>query len=443
MTTLVKSPANAYAADYAALEASGLSWLSPLRRGAWERMKDAASPSERRGNERWKYTDIRPLTSVSYRLAQKSPAPNISEVKKRAPWDDSWTTLTFVDGHFAPSLSSKSNGKLVAGSLGSASAAVRKALEARLAKVQAIDEEYFTLLNTAFLGDGAYVQLADNVVVEQPIHLLFIASPAPDPRVSHPRTLVIAGKNTEATFVESYVSLSDADEHFSNAVTEFYLDDGAQVEHYRILAENEKSYHVGNTRVHHLANSRLKSLTFATGPAIGRNDVHASIDGPGAETNLVGLYMTTNDQHMDNNISVTHEKPHGTSHQYYKGILAGKSRAVFSGIVVVKPGADKTFADQKDMNLLLSPGAEVDTKPSLEIFADDVKCFHGATAGHVDLDTLYYMRSRGIDFETATRMLIRGFAAEIVEQIKVPALARYVEGVTEKMLPGFKFEGQK
>ncbi|MBM3959783.1 MAG: Fe-S cluster assembly protein SufD [SAR202 cluster bacterium] len=441
MTTLTRARTGPFAADYAALKAAA--WLTPARERAWERLQEAASPSERRGNERWKYTDVRPLTSVPYRLAHAGALPGLAEVKKIAPWDDAWTTLTFVDGHFAPALSTEPTGRVAAGRLATATASVQSLLEARLAKVQAIDEEYFTLLNTAFLSDGAYVHVPDNAVEERAVHLLFIASPATSPRVAHPRTLVIAGKNSQSKFVESYVSLADSDQHFSNAVTEFFLDDGAQVEHYRILAENEKSHHIGNTRVHHMANSRFNSISFAIGPAIGRNDHHALIDGPGAETNLSGLYMTTNGQHMDNNISVNHEKPHGTSRQYYKGILAGKSRAVFSGIVVVKPGADKTFADQKDLNLLLSPGAEVDTKPSLEIFADDVKCFHGATAGHVDLDTLYYMRSRGIGLEAATQMLIRGFAAEVVERIKLPALARYVEGVTEKMLPEFRLEVPK
>ncbi|MBI4220173.1 MAG: Fe-S cluster assembly protein SufD [Chloroflexi bacterium] len=446
MATLTTTPVETYLADYSALERSasrdGAAWLAPLRAGAWSRFAELGLPVARRGNERWKYTNIEPLAKTPFRLAQPSDAgPDAAIIESRAPWDDAWTTLVFVDGRFSPRLSRLKDSNITAGDLASAAAGERALVEQHLTRVQSFDEEHFTLLNTAFLADGACVCLPDNAAPAQPIHLLFVSTPSTAPRVTHPRALVIAGKHARATVVESYVSLDDSDTHFSNAVAEFHLDEGARIEHYRVLLENEKSFHIGNTRVYQHANSGLNSVAFATGPAIGRNDIHVLVDGEGAECNLVGLYMTANSQHMDNNISVTHEKPRGTSHQYYKGILAGKSRAVFSGIVVVKPGAIKTYADQKDMNLLLSPGAEVDTKPSLEIFADDVKCYHGATAGHVDEDTLYYMRSRGIDFETASRMLIRGFASEVVERVNPPALARHIEDVMERMLPGFKFEG--
>jgi Fe-S cluster assembly protein SufD len=447
MTTLTKTPGDTYVDDYTALtKGSGeTAWMAPLRERAWARLGEVASPFTRRGNERWKYTDLRPLSSVPFRLAAPPDVlPDATSIRSRAPWDDAWTTLIFVDGRFAPSLSKTSGSEVQAGSLASAEASDQSMIERHLTSVQAVDEEHFTLLNTSFLADGAYVRLLDGATPRQPVHLLFISSagdasaPGGPPCVTHPRALVLAGKHSQATIIETYVSLGESGRHFSNAVTEFLLDEGAQVQHYRVLMEDEKSFHIGNTRVHQLASSRLNSVSFSTGPAIGRNDVHALIDGEGAECNMVGLYMTTNDQHLDHNISVTHEKPYGTSHQYYKGILAGKSHAVFSGIVVVKPGAIKTYADQKDLNLLLSPGAEIDTKPSLEILADDVKCYHGATAGHVDVNTIYYMRSRGIDYETATRMLVRGFAAEVVEQVKPPALVRYIEEATERMLPGFR-----
>jgi Fe-S cluster assembly protein SufD len=442
MTTLTKSGRDAYAADFAALRQgrNGPDLFANLRDSAWERLEAAPSPYARRGNERWKYTDLAPMARVSFKQAG-APArlPEPSGIRAVAPWDDAWTTLVFVDGRYAHTLSRNAGTEVVAGSLASAGPSEKASVERWLTTVQAVDEEHFTLLNTCFATDGAYVRLPDRSATARPVHLLFVSTASDTPRVSHPRALVLAGKQSQAVVIESYVSLDLTDRHHSNAVAEFVLDDGAQVEHYRILAENEHSFHTGNTRVRQLANSRFNSVSFATGPALGRNDVHVLVDGEGAECNLVGLYMTTNDQHLDNNISVTHERPHGTSHQYYKGILAGSSHAVFSGIVVVKPGAIKTYADQKDLNLLLTPGAEIDTKPSLEILADDVKCYHGATAGHVDLDTLYYMRSRGIDFETASRMLIRGFAAEIVEQFRPPALARFIEDVTESMLPGFRF----
>ncbi len=448
MTTLATRPANTFGADYAALQKeaprNGAAWLAPLRQRAWERFSELGLPADRRGNERWKYTNLQPLAKVAFRLAPRpAHAPATSEVKARAPWDDAWTTLVFVDGHYSPPLSRTTEQGITASSLASAASKDRTLVEKHLTRIAAVDEDHFTLLNTAFMSDGAFIYLPDNASPAQPIHLLFISTASDAPAATHPRSLLIAGRNSKATVIESYISLGESDQHLSDPVLEVLLGEGAEVTHYRVLMENENSFHTGNTRVYQQKDSKFSSVSFATGPAVGRNDVHALLDAEGVECNLTGLYMTTNKQHMDNNISVTHAKPHGTSHQYFKGILAGQSHAVFSGIVVVKPGAMKTYADQKDMNLLLSRGAEVDTKPSLEILADDVKCYHGATAGHVDLDTLYYMRSRGIALETATQMLVRGFAAEIVEKVQPPALARYVEDATERLLPGLKFEAHR
>jgi Fe-S cluster assembly protein SufD len=448
MTTLATRPANIFAADYAALqkEASrdGAAWLAPLRQRAWERFSELGLPTARRGNERWKYTNLQPLAKVAFKLAPRPERwPALSEVKARAPWDDAWTTLVFVDGHYSPTLSRTAGQGITVSSLALAASNDRASVEKHLTRIATVDEDHFTLLNTAFMSDGAFVHLPDNAAPAQPIHLLFLSTATDLPTASHPRSLLVAGRNSKATVIESYVSLGDGGPYLSDPVLEVSVGDGADLMHYRVLMENENSFHTGNTRVYQHKDSKFSSLSFATGPAVGRNDVHVLLDAEGVECNLTGLYMTTNRQHMDNNISVTHAKPHGTSHQYFKGILAGQSHAVFSGIVVVKPGAMKTYADQKDMNLLLSRGAEVDTKPSLEILADDVKCFHGATAGHVDLDTLYYMRSRGITLETATQMLVRGFASEIVEKVQPPALLRYIEGVTERLLPGLKFEAPR
>jgi Fe-S cluster assembly protein SufD len=439
-------PAAIYTSDFKALQAASngasSSWLSPIRERAWAKFSELGFPTARRGNERWKYTNLAPLARTGFTLARTDPAkaPDEGHLQALAPWDDAWTTLVFLDGRFINRLSRPGSPDAVAVDLAAGIRARRDLVEAHITSVQAIDEEHFTLLNTAFIEDGALVHIPDGGS-PPPVHLLFLASDAGRPQASHPRTLVVAGKNSRSTVIESYVSLNAGSQNFTNAVTEYSLDEGAQVSHYRVLMENENSFHIGNTRVCQSANSAFHSVAFATGQAIGRNDIHVRLDAEGAECNLTGLYMTNNRQHLDNNISVTHEKPHGTSHQYYKGILAGKSHAVFSGIVVVKPGAIKTYADQKDLNLLLSRGAEIDTKPSLEILADDVKCYHGATAGHVDQDTIYYMRSRGLDLETAKAMLIRGFAAEVAEQVSVPALSRYIAQVTDRLLPQFAVEG--
>ena len=441
-------PGPAYAADFKALQASSngvaASWLAPIREQAWAKFSKLGFPTARRGNERWKYTNLAPLAKVDFRLARPdvSKAPDFPEIKAVAPWDDAWTTLVFLDGRFVNRLSRPGGGDVVAMDLAAGLRARLDLAEPHLTKVQAVDEDHFTLLNTAFTEDGALIHVPDGAA-PTPIHLLFLSSDSKTPQACHPRVLVIAGRNSQANIIETFVSLGDKSQNFTNVVAEYYIDEGAKVSHHRVLMENERSFHMGNTRVYQMRDSAFNSVAFATGQAIGRNDVHVRLDAEGAECNLSGLYMTNNKQHADNNISVTHEKPRGTSHQYFKGILAGQSHAVFSGIVVVKPGAAKTYADQKDMNLLLSRGAEIDTKPSLEILADDVKCFHGATAGHVDQDTIYYMRSRGLDLETAKSMLIRGFASEVAAKVKLHALSRYIEGVTDRLLPQFAIEGKK
>ena len=440
--------ANTYLAGFTALQNAQSSngaaaWLAPARERAWARFSELGFPTARRGNERWKYTNLAPLAQVAFNLAEPPGVmPALDQVRSVAPWDDAWTTLVFIDGRFSKKLSRPGTPDAVAVDLATAASARRDVVEAHLTRIAALDEEHFTLLNTAFQTDGGFIHIPDGATPPQPIHLLFVSTAQSAPSVTHPRTLIVAGKHSEATIIECFVSVGGGG-NLRNAVVDDQLDEGARVSHYRMLMEDETSFHIGNTRVRQLANSCFNCISVATGQAIGRNDIHVLIDGEGAECNLTGLYLTAGRQHLDNNISVTHAKPHGTSHQYYKGILAGQSHAVFSGIVVVKPGAIKTYADQRDLNLLLSHGAEIDTKPSLEIFADDVKCYHGATAGHVDLDTLYYMRSRGIDLETATAMLVRGFAADIVERVTLPALTRYVQDVTDRLLPSLIAEEQR
>jgi Fe-S cluster assembly protein SufD len=237
------------------------------------------------------------------------------------------------------------------------------------------------------------------------------------------------------TVIESYITL-EGTAHLSDAVTEISLAEGAHVEHYRVLL-GQGAYHVGVTRVDQGRDSRFTSASFATGATLARNDFSVRLSSPGAECHLRGLYVTAGKQHIDNYLNIDHQAPHCTSRLYYKGILDGKSKAVFGGLVLVRPGADKTDSYQQDKNLVLSDEAEVDSKPSLEIYADDVKCGHGATAGAVAEDALFYLRSRGIDETTANQLLIRGFASEILDQTMEP-LREYLEKQTMEALPRFR-----
>ena len=251
---------------------------------------------------------------------------------------------------------------------------------------------------------------------------------------------MVAGRHSKLTVIESYVSLSNS-QHFTNAVTEIALEDGASVEHYRLLMENPDSFHVGNTRVHQGQDSTFSSASFTRGAAVARNDFQVLLDAPGSFCSLNGLYMTSGRQHIDNYINIDHAKPHTTSRLYYKGILDGSSKAVFGGTVLVRKDAQKADAQQSDKNLLLSDKAEVDSKPSLLIYADDVKCGHGATAGNIDEDTLFYMRSRGLDLDTASSLLIYGFASEIIEAVRLEPLHGYLDKLFLESLPNFRFGG--
>ena len=433
-----------YLADYRALAAAsqnGASWLAPLRGKALDRFAETGFPTARRGNEKWKYTNVRPVDRVPFQRATGCASSQITtaEISAAAPWDDSWRTLLFVDGRYTGSYSTGPADGLVACNFSDATGADRALLESKIGRLASVDDDAFTALNTAFVDHGAFVYVPAGAEVEAPVHVLHVNTNAEEDRATYPRALVVAGRGSRLTLVETYTSIGDK-RHFTDSVVEMVLEEGAQVDHYRILTENESTFHIGVTRVYQSDDSGLRSISFATGPAIGRNDLHVLLDGPGAECTLHGLYMTTNRQHLDNHISTTHAKPHGTSHQFYKGILAGRSRAVFSGNVLVEQDAQKSYADQKDLNLLLSKRAEIDTMPSLEIYADDVQCFHGATAGHVDENALFYLQSRGVDRDTAAAMLIRGFASEIVEEFGPPALRSYLEGITDRLLPGLSEE---
>ncbi len=297
-----------------------------------------------------------------------------------------------------------------------------------------VEDDGFTALNTAFIHDGALVQVPDGYSLPEVVHLVFVTTDRDQPMVTYPRTLVVAGRNTELTVVESYVSLTEG-VRFTNAVTEIVLAEGAKVQHYRLLLENTQTFHVGTSRVYQGQDSTFTSGAFAKGAALGRNDFQVLLDAPGASCTLNGLYLTTGSQHMDNLINIDHAKPHGTSRLLYKGILDGQSRAVFGGTVLVRKDAQKTNAHQTDKNLLLSEDAEVDSKPSLQIYADDVMCGHGATAGHIDQDTLFYMRSRGLDPETASRILVQAFAGEIIETVQLQPLRDYLDRLYSQALP--------
>lgn len=416
------------------------SWLDSLRETAWNEFARLGFPTTRRGNELWKYTDLGRLDSEAFtRVATESIGDISGEtIRKNAPWSDEWHTAVIVDGKFVPELSRNLVGQGI--SISHLSAGDQQSVEAVFGKLATIDGNPFVALNTALFDSGVLINVSADAELQHPVHVLNVVTDGADNRAFYPRFTLVTGANSSVSVIESYVNLS-AGPQLVLPVFEIALGSGSHVSHFRIQMENDKTVHLGTTRVDQPANSEFKSTTFATAPAIGRNDVHTRLADEGASCSLHGLYITNGTSHQDNEISTTHEKPHGTSDQYYKGILAGKSRAVFSGKVLVQAGAMKTVAMQKDLNLLLSRGAEIDTKPSLEIYADDVKCAHGATAGFVDRDMLFYLLSRGVSRDEAAKMLITGFASEIVDEFEPEPLRDFLYQRLEQIVPELESEG--
>jgi len=404
------------------------SWLGPIRRSAIERFAAAGFPTTR--DEAWKYTNVSSIAKTPFRLAPRRedgslPRGSMSDVEALTFGAWSHRRVVFVNGHYSAALSSAApagNG-LQAVSLAAGLSTERALLEAHLARRAAGDNGAFTALNTAFFPDGALVRIPDRAILPEPIHIVYVSAPPPgeEAQVSHPRTLVVAGEGSQATIVESYVGLG-SDAYFTNAVTEVVAGPGCVIDHYKLEREAAAAYHVGNMHVSLSRGSVFSSHSIALGGGLVRNDVTAVLGGEGAECTLNGLYVLSGSQHVDNHTFIDHARPRGTSRQLYKGVLDGRARGVFDGMVIVRPDAQKTDSRQENRNLILSEEALVDTKPTLKIHADDVKCSHAATTGQMDETSMFYLRSRGIDVPTARRIMIHAFVSDILSRIKVEAI---------------------
>jgi Fe-S cluster assembly protein SufD len=350
-----------------------------------------------------------------------------ADLKRFTFGQPAWHSLVFVNGEFSENLSSYAGlgGKVRVSSL---AIAIRSGVgrpERHIGKIAAFDNHAFTALNTAFIRDGAFIELQPDAVVDQPIHLIFV-SEGQGESISHPRNLIVAAQNSRATIIESYICIRDTP-YFTNAVTEISLGEGARVDHYKIQRESEKSFHVGTTQIRQARDSQLHSFSFAVGGSLARTNIYTTLDGNAATCTLNGLYLADGAQHIDNQTSIEHIAPNCPSHEIYKGVLDGRSHGVFNGKVYVHPEAQKTDGKQSNNNLLLSPTARVDTKPQLEIFADDVKCTHGATVGRLDELAMFYLNSRGIGAETARTLLTYAFAADVLETIELEPMKSELE----------------
>jgi Fe-S cluster assembly protein SufD len=401
---------------------SGSTWLRTLRMRAVERANELSVPTTR--DEEWRFTDLSPLYKIPFQpvldtgVLQKSrlDAFTIPEAQTR---------LVFVDGHYSADLSYVAvNEGVTVGNFADLPKAVDAVLEAHLAKLALIDGDAFAAVNTAFLRDGALIQIAHGRVVSAPIHLLFVATRKDS--AAYPRVLVVAETGAQCTVVEDFVSVADG-VYLTDAVSEFHVAENARVSHVKLQRESLAAFHIANTSVKVARSGHYATWTIALGARISRNNLSIVQAGEATEFSVDGLALISGRQLADMHSSIDHAHAHGRSRQLHKTVVGGGAHAVFNGKILVREGAQQTDSGQQSRNLLTSDKAHVDTKPQLEIFADDVKCAHGATVGQIEADELFYLKSRGLSDTAARNLLTYAFAAQVIERIPVKSLVERLE----------------
>ncbi|MBB1485175.1 Fe-S cluster assembly protein SufD [Oceanospirillum sp. D5] len=405
----------------------GPGWLTDLRQGAVEQFATSGLPHARLEN--WKYTDVKALAKRDFRLPKKVDAAELVAEKSLGVQG---LRLVFVDGLFSPEQSDL--GELPKGVNVLPLADNANAAKTVLGQVAAANFSGFTALNLASWQDGVLIDLANNAVLEQPVYLQFVSTAQDNAVLIQPRILIKAGVHAQATVIEHYSGAEEA-ASFSNVVTEVDLADGARITHYKLQQESTKQYHVASLHVQQQRDSRFTSHNICLGGKLARQDIQVELNAEGAEVYLDGLYLGNGRQHLDNHTLVNHNAPHTNSNEDYKGILNDRSRGVFNGSAVVHRNAQKIEAHQSNANLLLSDKAEIDTKPELEIYADDVKCSHGSTTGQLDESALFALRSRGIDEAMARGLLTLAFANEVIDRIEIPEVHDQIEEAVAGRLP--------
>uniref|UniRef100_Q01P20 Iron-regulated ABC transporter permease protein SufD n=1 Tax=Solibacter usitatus (strain Ellin6076) TaxID=234267 RepID=Q01P20_SOLUE len=387
-------------------------WLQPLRDNAFRRFAELGFPTIH--NEEWRFTNIAPIARTKFAPGRTG---EVATKLAKGP-----IQLVFANGHLLTRPETLPAG-LQAGGFADDPAAIEK----HLGKYASFDENAFVALNTAMTQDGALIRVARGAVIAEPIELFYLTSTAATPIATHPRALILIGENAQCSIVERYQGAGEG-AYFTNAVTEIVVGEGAVVDHYKVQQETLAAYHVSTIQAELGRSSVFASHSIALGGALVRNDANCTLS-EGSEGTLNGLYIVNGTQHVDNHTAIDHRQPHANSHELYKGILDGKSHAVFNGKIFVRKDAQKTDSKQTNKNLVLSDDAVVDTKPELQILADDVRCTHGATIGQLDAESLFYLQSRGIGKEDARNLLVFAFAQDVVDRIKVQSLRDSLEKI--------------
>ncbi len=410
-----------------------LPWLWRLRQDAFARFCEVGFPTTH--DEDWRFTNVSAIAQTAFRLTRNGRARLSQQELEPYRITGVACQLVFLNGRFARELSSLGNlpdGVKVNSFAGEISGNPG-AIESHCGRYLDIRRDAFCALNTAFVEDGAYVHIPRGTLVEEPICLLFVSTADDAPSMSHPRNLIVAEEDSQATFVEDYVSLNGA-VVFCNTVTELVASDHTVLSHYMIEREHKEAFNISTLRIQQGRSANVVSHSVLMGGALVRNNVHPVLAGEGGECMINGLFIGNGHQHLDNYMLVEHASPRCGSRQFYNGILDGHAHGVFHGRIIVHKDAQKTDAKQTNRNLLLSDDAQIDTKPQLEIYADDVKCTHGATIGQIEADALFYLRSRGIDEVSARKLLLFAFASECLDRMKQGPVRRHVEGLINRCL---------
>ncbi len=402
-----------------------------VRRRAIDQLALAGFPTTK--DEEWKYTDIRPLLKTDFEFSNSSTVTESDIENYRINGLDSYQ-LVFINGNFRKDLSMRDDlpGNIQISPLHDYLENNKGALGNELTKHTPAGMDAFTALNTAFLHEGVVIVVPKNVVVDKPVHIIHVNNGRAK-TISTPRNLIVAEQGSELKVIESFGGLG-SEEYFTNAVSEIIVGANAKIEHFKIQNENDAAFHVSSVFVHQERDSNYTSHNFVFGGKLVRNNISSKLDGEGINCILNGLYIGAGQQHIDNHTTIDHAKPNCHSEELYKGILDDKARGVFNGKIFVRQDAQKTNAIQNNNTILLSDNANIDTKPQLEIFADDVRCTHGATIGQLDEDAYFYLRSRGIDKVQARQLLIFAFASDVIDRVEIDPLRENLAGLLAKKL---------
>ncbi len=414
-------------------------WLSQLRREAMLRFAETGFPTI--ADEDWRYTNVASLAATAYETAPAPSPDGDCRMDSKTAGGSGGVRCVFLNGRYCAELShlDEMESRVRVGSLASILRESPEEVEAHLARYVEAERLPFANLNTAFIEDGAVVRVSAGVRIPEPIHLVFLSTGNGGAAfVTHPRNLILVGAGSECSVVEHYAGVGERS-YFSNPVTEVAVGENANLDHYRLQEESRAAHHVSTLEIRQESNSVLRTMSADLGGTLTRNDLNVVLGGEGADAALDGIFIASGEQLVDNHTRIEHAAPHCGSRELYKGILGGRSRGVFRGRIVVHPGAQKTDSEQTNNNLLLSDRALVNTKPQLEIYADEVKCTHGATIGQLDREALFYMRSRGIDEELARSILVYGFAEDLIRRVRLAGLRDRLSSLVFDRLPQGRF----